>query len=249
MQQSQNPYGTLYVVPTPIGNLEDITLRALSTLKQVDGVICEDTRQTVKLLNHYQIQKSLISFFTYNQLRRIPRIIEELKYGKNFALVSDSGTPGISDPGFLLVQSALKENIPVVSLPGPNAAVTAIVASGLKTDGYVFLGFLKRKAGKMKKELKQASACGKTIIFYESPHRIKKTISLCAEIFGPGTPVVIARELTKKFEEYIRGNIDEVIKELAKREILGEIVVLVSPCEIQRDSSFGVRDLERLTND
>lgn len=229
MHQSQKPYGTLYLVPTPIGNLEDITLRALSTLKKVDSVICEDTRQTIKLLNHYQIQKPLISFFTYNQLRRIPHIIEELKYGKNFALVSDSGTPGISDPGFFLVESALKENIPVVSLPGPNAAVTALVASGLKTDGYVFLGFLKRKAGKMRKELKQASTCGKTIIFYESPHRIKKTISLCTEVFSPETPVVIARELTKKFEEYIRGNLGEVMKELGNREILGEIVVLISP--------------------
>ncbi|MHB9154905.1 MAG: 16S rRNA (cytidine(1402)-2'-O)-methyltransferase [Endomicrobiales bacterium] len=222
-------HGTLYLVPTPIGNLEDITLRALRVLKEVDIVLCEDTRQTVKLLNHYQIQKPLVSFYTQNQNRRIPPAISDLHSGKNTALVSDGGTPGISDPGFFLVSRAIEEGIPVVSLPGPNAAVTALVASGLPTHGFVFLGFLKRKAGKMKKELREAASCGRTIVFYESPHRIKKTLALCAGVFGPKTRVVLARELTKKFEEYIRGTLEDAARVAAERELPGEFVVLLSP--------------------
>ncbi|MCB4791378.1 MAG: 16S rRNA (cytidine(1402)-2'-O)-methyltransferase [Elusimicrobia bacterium] len=220
--------GILYLVPTPIGNLKDITLRALDILKEVDLVACEDTRQTVKLLNHYELHKPLLSFYTYNQFNRIPQVIEELKAGKNIALVSDSGTPGISDPGFFLVKKVLEENIQVISLPGPNAALTALVASGLRTNGFIFLGFLKRKPGKLKKEILEASRCNKTIIFYESVHRIKKTISLCKEIFPKDTKVVIAREITKKFEEYIRGTLEEVDTKLESKEILGEFVVLIA---------------------
>ena len=150
-------YGILYLVPTPIGNLEDITLRALRVLKEVDSIICEDTRQTVKLLNHYEIKKPLMSFYTYNQERRIPGIIRDLLSGKNLAIVSDSGTPGISDPGSFLIEEALRSGINVVPLPGPNAALTALVASGLPMHGFVFLGFLKKKTGKMKKELAAAA--------------------------------------------------------------------------------------------
>jgi len=221
--------GVLYLVPTPIGNLKDITLRALDTLKEVDIIACEDTRQTVKLLNHYGISKPLLSFYSYNQFNRIPQVVDELKSGKNMALVSDSGTPGISDPGFFLVKKSIEENIRVISLPGPNAAITALVASGLGTDGFIFLGFLKRKPGKMKKEMLKASECGKTIVFYESPHRIRKTISLCKEVFPKTAKVVLARELTKKFEEYIRGSLEEVDLKLKDKEILGEFVVLISP--------------------
>ena len=220
--------GTLYLIPTPIGNLEDITLRAIAVLKSVDSVICEDTRQTVKLLNHYGIKKNLLSFYSYNQFKRIPALLEALRAGKNLALVSDGGTPGISDPGFFLVSKALSENIPVVSLPGPAAFITALVASGLSTDGFVFLGFLKRKAGKMKKELLKASELGKTIVFYESVHRIKKTIELLKEIFPEDTKVVLARELTKTFEEYIRGTLKEVIEAVKNRELKGEFVVMIS---------------------
>lgn len=220
--------GTLYLVPTPIGNLEDITLRALRILKSVDSIVCEDTRQTVKLLNHYEIKKPLLSFYSYNQFRKIPKIIDDLHKGNNLALVSDSGTPGISDPGYFLVKAAIENNIGIVSLPGANAFVTALIASGLPTSGFVFLGFLRRKAGKLKKEIQNALRLGKTIVFYESPHRIKKTMMLCSEILPGDTQVVLARELTKKFEEFIRGTLKKVNQRIQGAEIKGEIVVMIN---------------------
>ena len=220
--------GTLYLVPTPIGNLEDITLRALRVIKEADYIICEDTRQTVKLLNHFEIKKPLVSFFAQNQPRRIPGIIRDLASGKNLALVSDSGMPAISDPGYLLVAEALKENIPIVPLPGPNAALTGLIASGLPTHNFTFLGFLRKKPGKMKKELAKAASAGETIIFYESPHRIRRTLAVCAEIFPPQTRTVLARELTKVFEEFIRGTLEEVNIKLAQKEPRGEYVVMLS---------------------
>lgn len=221
------PSGKLYLVPTPIGNLEDITFRAVKILKECDLVACEDTRHTLKLLNHYDIHKKLISFFTFNQNRRIPEIVRELKANKNIALVSDSGTPGISDPGYYLIEAVIGEGIQVVPLPGPSALITALVGSGLPTEDFIFLGFLKRKPGKMKKELKEAAELEKTIIFYESPHRIKKTLESCLEAFAPETKVVVARELTKKHEEIIRGTLTEVAQVIAERNVLGEIVVLL----------------------
>jgi len=220
--------GTLYVVPTPIGNLEDITLRAIRILQEADTVVCEDTRQTIKLLSHLKISKPLISFYTQNQLKRIPQIISMLKESKNIALVSDCGTPAISDPGYYLIKEALVNNISVVPLPGACALITALVGSGLDTDSFIFLGFLRRKAGKMKKELELAKQTEKTIIFYESPHRILKTLEICKEVFGEHSDIVLARELTKKFEEFIRGTISEVINNLSNRQILGEFVVIVS---------------------
>ncbi len=221
--------GMLYIVPTPIGNLDDITCRGLSVLRDVDLIVCEDTRQTVKLLNHYGIKKPLVSFYTQNQYRRLPEITRHLMEGKKIALVSDSGTPVISDPGAALVAKAVEEGFSVVPLPGPCAAVTALSASGLPSDGFVFLGFLKRKPGKMKKELRAAAAAGKTIVFYESPYRVKKTVSLLRELFPGETPVALARELTKKFEEFIRGTLDEVIAAIAERDLPGEFVVLIAP--------------------
>ena len=224
----ENIKSTLFVVPTPIGNLEDITLRAIRILQEVDTVVCEDTRQTVKLLSHLKISKPLISFYTQNQLKRIPQIISLLKQGKNIALVSDCGTPAISDPGYYLIKEALNNNITVVPLPGACALITALVGSGLATDSFVFLGFLRKKTGKMKKELELAKQTDKTIIFYESPHRILKTLDVCKEVFGDNANIVLARELTKKFEEFIRGSISEVIDNLSDRQILGEFVVMVS---------------------
>jgi len=222
--------GVLYIVPTPIGNLEDITLRAVSALKNCDVIACEDTRHTLKLLSHLSISKPLISFYSYNQNARIPGIINSLVNGKNIALVSDSGTPGISDPGYLLVKEAITNGINVVPLPGATAITTALVGSGAPTDGFIFLGFLKRKTGKMKKELQEASGLGKTIIFYESPHRILKTLATLEDVFGADTQICLAREMTKKFEEFIRGSIVEVLKALSEREkVLGEFVVVVSP--------------------
>lgn len=225
----ENTKSTLFVVPTPIGNLEDITLRAIRILQEVDTVVCEDTRQTVKLLSHLKISKPLISFYTQNQLKRIPQVISLLQQGKNIALVSDCGTPAISDPGYYLIKEALNNNINVVPLPGACALITALVGSGLATDSFVFLGFLKKKTGKMKKELELAKQVEKTIVFYESPHRILKTVEICSEVFGENTNIVLARELTKKFEEFIRGTIKEVLEILKNRQILGEFIVLVEP--------------------
>lgn len=219
--------GILFVVPTPIGNLEDITLRAIRILQEVDTIVCEDTRQTIKLLSHLKISKPLVSFYTQNQLKRIPQIISMLDSGKNIALVSDCGTPSISDPGYYLIKEALDNEIKVVPLPGACALITSLVGSGLTTDSFIFLGFLRRKTGKMKKELEQAKILGKTIVFYESPHRILKTLEVCKEIFGEQVKVVLARELTKKFEEFIRGSICDVISVLQSRKILGEFVVLI----------------------
>ena len=220
--------GILYVVPTPIGNLEDITFRAVRILQQVDTIVCEDTRQTVKLLSHLKISKPLISFYTQNQLKRIPQIITTLKEGKNIALVSDCGTPAISDPGYYLIKEAIDNDITVVPLPGACALITALVGSGITTDSFVFLGFLRRKPGKMKKELELAKQTETTIIFYESPHRILKTLEICKEVFGDDVNVVLARELTKKFEEFIRGSITDVINNLSNRQILGEFAVIIS---------------------
>lgn len=220
--------GTLYIVPTPIGNLEDITLRALRVLKESDLIACEDTRQSLKLLTHFEISKPLISFYSYNQQRRIPQIIEKLLSGKKISLISDGGTPAISDPGYILVKEAIENNIKVEPLPGASAVITALVGSGLPTDGFVFCGFLKRKPGKMKKELALYSGLGKTIVFYESPHRILKTVELCMEVFGEDAQICLARELTKKFEEFIRGTIKEVLENISKREMIqGEFTVLI----------------------
>ncbi|MDR0822314.1 MAG: 16S rRNA (cytidine(1402)-2'-O)-methyltransferase [Endomicrobium sp.] len=220
--------GKLFIVPTPIGNLEDITIRALRVLKECGLIACEDTRQSIKLLNHFEISKPLISFYSYNQQKRVPEIINKILNGSDIALISDAGMPAISDPGYILVKAAIDNGIIIEVLPGASAAITALVGSGLPTDGYIFCGFLKKKSGKMKKELSQAASLDKTIIFYESPHRIIKTVELCLEVFGAQAQMCIAREITKKFEEYIRGNIESVIKQLkSKKEILGEMVVLI----------------------
>ena len=227
----ENTKSTLFIVPTPIGNLEDITLRAIRILQEVDTVVCEDTRQTVKLLSHLKISKPLISFYTQNQLKRIPQIISLLQQGKNIALVSDCGTPAISDPGYYLIKEALNRNINVVPMPGACALITALVGSGLATDSFVFLGFLKKKAGKMRKELELVKQIEKTIIFYESPHRLLKTLEICREVFGENTNIVLARELTKKFEEFIRGTIKDILENLKNRQILGEFIVLVEPSD------------------
>jgi 16S rRNA (cytidine1402-2'-O)-methyltransferase len=229
---------TLFIVPTPIGNLEDITLRAIRILQEVDTIVCEDTRQTIKLLSHLKISKPLISFYTQNQLKRIPQIMSMLENGKNIALVSDCGTPAISDPGYYLIKEAINKNISVVPLPGACALITALVGSGLTTDSFVFLGFLKKKIGKMKKELEQAKSIQKTIVFYESPHRLLKTLDVCKDVFGEQTQISLARELTKKFEEFVRGTIKEVLNEMLNREILGEFIVLIEPTQSKLSENF-----------
>ncbi|MDO8733962.1 MAG: 16S rRNA (cytidine(1402)-2'-O)-methyltransferase [Elusimicrobiota bacterium] len=219
--------GVLYVVATPIGHLKDITLRALETLKTVDLIACEDTRRTKILLVHYDIATPQISFYSQNQFRKIPYLIDELKKGKNIALVTDAGTPGISDPGFFLVKKAIEQSLKVETVPGVSAVVTALSASGLPTDGFVFLGFLPRKKGKIKKVFEKVAGLEKTIIFYESPYRLKKTLEIISEIFPQDSDIVVCRELTKKFEEFIRGNASDIIEKLPEK-IMGEITVLIS---------------------
>lgn len=218
--------GTLYIVSTPIGNLEDTTLRALRILKEVDLIACEDTRHTRVLLEHYQIRNQLTSFFEHNEVRKIPEILEELKSGKSVAVVSDSGTPTISDPAFKLVREARKNEIPVVPVPGPNAAVSALAVSGLPTDSFVFEGFLPHKKGRQSAWKKLAEE-DRTIIIYESPFRVVKALTEIGEFMGD-RHVVIARELTKKFEEVLQGTAAELRTHFEKNEPKGEFVILIA---------------------
>lgn len=217
---------SLYLVSTPIGNLEDITLRALKILAEVDILCCEDTRTTQILLNKYNIHaKKLLSYFEKNEQKRIPEILQLLKDGNSVALVTDAGTPSISDPGFRLVRAVIESGISVVPIPGVSAAITALSASGLPTDAFVFEGFLPVKKGR-KTRLEFLKDETRTIIFYESPYRISRTLTDLKEVVGE-REVVLARELTKKFEEFLRGNLSEVIEQLNKKKILGEFVVVI----------------------
>lgn len=218
--------GVLYLVSTPIGNLEDITLRALRVLKEVDLVAAEDTRHTGILLKHYNLFKRLISYHDFNKKRKAPLLIKHLKTGKSVAVVSDAGTPGISDPGYYLVQLAIQEGIRVVPVPGASAFLSALVASGLPTDRFVFEGFLPAKPGKRRKKLEKLREEERTLILYESPHRFAKTLDDISEIFGQRM-LVVARELTKKFEEILRGTPEEIRKSLGGRKIRGELVILI----------------------
>ena len=223
----------LYVVATPIGNLEDITLRALRVLKEVSLIACEDTRQTQKLLNHFDIQTRMLSYHEHNELERSAELIVKLEEGEAIAVVSDAGTPGISDPGYRLITLALRHNIPVVPVPGPSAIISALVASGLGTDHFEFRGFLSAKHGQRKTQLEAARDVDHTIVFYEAPHRIVEAIEDVVEVMGAERRIVVARELTKIHEEVIRGTASEVFEQLRKREggVKGEIVLLVGAAE------------------
>jgi 16S rRNA (cytidine1402-2'-O)-methyltransferase len=216
----------LYLVPTPLGNLSDITLRAIDALKQADVIACEDTRRTLKLLNHLGIAKPLVSYHAHSNPKKSDQLIHALQGGKQVALVSDAGTPGLSDPGTPLVQAAIKAGIPVVSLPGPCAAITGLVASGLPTDRLFFIGFLPRRAVRAKRVLALAMGSQSTVAIYESPYRTAETLGWIEEVAGPETPVVIARELTKIHEEYLRGTAHDLHEQLLAAPPLGEIVIL-----------------------
>ncbi len=218
---------TLYLVPTPIGNLRDITLRALDTLKEVDVIACEDTRQTQKLLNHYEIKKPLVSFHEHSSTGKLEEIKTRLLQGDSVALVSDSGTPLISDPGFPLVREAIRSGIRVEALPGASAVVTALAASGLPTHRYSFLGFLPPKSAARKKRIAEVSEREDTLIFYESPYRVLQMLNDLREVLGD-REAVAARELTKKFEEISRGFLSTLIEKNSKGKILGEFVILVA---------------------
>ena len=217
--------GTLYIVPTPIGNLEDITLRALKVLGGVDVIAAEDTRTTKFLLDHYNIQKPLLSFFSHNEQIRVPQILERLKEGSSVALVSDAGTPGISDPAHSIISAAIEHNFTIVPLPGATAFVPALIASGVQTHSFVFEGFLPHKKGRrtLLEKLKEEE---RTIVLYESPHRILKTLEEILATFGD-RDIVIGRELTKKFEEILRGKVTGIIQELSRRSIKGEFVLVI----------------------
>ncbi|MEK6537315.1 MAG: 16S rRNA (cytidine(1402)-2'-O)-methyltransferase [Actinomycetota bacterium] len=233
----------LRVCPTPIGNLGDITLRVLEALKEADLIAAEDTRRTRKLLSHYNISKPLVSFHEHNELRRLPEILEKLRAGVNIALVSDAGMPGICDPGFRLIQAAIKEDLPVEILPGPSAVDTALVASGFASDSFVFIGYLPRKQGELDKALTAIAAMNRTCIAYESPHRLKKTLSAATAILGE-RHLAICRELTKKFEEITRGTAAELLATLPEK-VKGEIVLVFDGAEAAAPRSSESDGLEK----
>ncbi len=219
--------GTLYLVATPIGNLEDMTFRAVRTLRECDLVAAEDTRRTGQLLRHFQISKPLLSYFQFNEARRSEELLHRLSRGEKIALVSDAGSPGISDPGGRVVKAAIQAGFRVESVPGPSALVTALTASGLPTDEFHFLGFLPHKSGQRRRALERLRDGSGTLILYESPYRIEKLLGELHDIMGSRL-VVLARELTKKFEEFLRGTPEELLVLLRKRSIKGEFVVLVA---------------------
>lgn len=228
MNSDNKDFGTLSIVATPIGNLKDITLRALDVLANADIIAAEDTRRTIKLLNHYDIKKRLISYHEYSDAAKESELIGMLKDGVNIALVSDAGTPIISDPGYKLVKRCVEENIAVESIPGPCAAVTAVTLSGMDLSKYIFCGFLVAKSSVRKKELQRLHHCRLPVVLYESPNRVLKTLEDVAEIWGADVKVCAARELTKMHEEVIRGNIPEVCEKLSQKdEIKGEFVLII----------------------
>ena len=217
----------LFIVPTPIGNLGDITFRAIETLKSADLILAEDTRTSLKLLKHYKINSKIESYHMHNEHKKADSIINKISEGNTIALISDAGTPSISDPGFLLVRECIKNNIEVECLPGATALITALVISGLPSDKFLFEGFLPAKKGRTKR-LKELSNEKKTIIFYESPHRILKTLKDFSDYFSPEKQVSVSREITKIYEETFRGTIEESIEHFEKNKPKGEFVIVLS---------------------
>src|ERR1700686_1793000 len=224
--------GCLYLVATPIGNLEDITLRAVRVLKEADVIACEDTRQTQKLLNHYGISTRTTSYHEHNELTRAPELVLDLEQGARIALVTDAGMPGISDPGFRLISLAIRHHIPVVPIPGASAFLAALVASGLPTDSFRFSGFLPAKSGQRRKLLESVRESPRTQVFYEAPHRVQEALEDIVEILGGQRHVVIAREVTKLHEEFLRGHAEQILETLkARGDIKGEITLLIGKME------------------
>jgi len=244
----------LYLVATPIGNLGDITLRALEVLKQVDRIACEDTRQTQKLLNHFEIHTPTVSCHQHNERHRAAELIEVLKSGGRIALVSDAGMPGISDPGAWLAAEAIAAGVAVIPIPGANAALSALIASGLPMDEFHFIGFLPEKAGARRTRLEsladeiRKSQSPRTLVFYEAPHRILETLADLESVWGAGLRIVIARELTKIHEEFLRSTVAEARRELAARDrVRGEIVLLVEALPSAAGNASADQTAEKLT--
>ena len=219
--------GKLYLVPTPLGNLADFTYRAVNVLGEVDLILAEDTRTSTKLLNHYNISRPLQSFHMHNEHKKLEGIILQLNYGKTIAMISDAGTPGISDPGFLLVREAIANNVEVVCLPGPTALIPALVQSGLPTERFIFEGFLPPKKGR-KTRLEQLSKESRTIVFYESPHKLIKTLTQLITYFHAERQVAISREMTKIYEETYRGTLNDAVAHFNEKAPKGEFVVCIS---------------------
>lgn len=217
----------LYLVPTPIGNLRDITLRALDVLKEVNTILAEDTRTSSKLLKHYQINNTLESFHAFNEHKRLNQLIERLRQGETMALISDAGTPAISDPGFLLVRACNEHQIPVECLPGATALIPALVNSGLPSDRFVFEGFLPTKKGR-KSRLEKISEESRTVILYESPHRLLKTLEQLGELLGNGRQASISRELTKIHQETLNGSLEELLNYYRNNTLKGELVIVIA---------------------
>ncbi|MGH9556153.1 MAG: 16S rRNA (cytidine(1402)-2'-O)-methyltransferase [Terriglobales bacterium] len=236
----------LYVVATPIGNLEDITVRALRVLKEADLIACEDTRHTRKLLDHYGIATPAISYHEHNEAERAAELVEKLSAGTRIALVSDAGMPGISDPGYRVIALAIRHKIPVVPVPGASAVVAALAASGLPTDSFRFTGFLPAKQGQRRKALEQIRESDSTEVFYEAPHRLVECIEDVVEVLGPQRPVAIAREITKLHEEFLRGPAAEVLAAVKGHTVRGEITLLIGKAEAGAPQAAGAGVSERL---
>jgi 16S rRNA (cytidine1402-2'-O)-methyltransferase len=231
-----DPGPALYLVATPIGNLDDITLRALRVLKGVDLIACEDTRQTQKLLNHYGITTRTVSYHEHNEMTKAAELVVDLEGGAKVALVTDAGMPGISDPGFRLITLAIRHHVRVVPIPGASAFLAALVASGLPTDSFRFSGFLPSKRGERRTVLDGIRTSPRTQVFYEAPHRVVETLEDVVEVLGPARHVVVAREVTKLHEEFLRGRAEEILEALKSRgEVKGEITLLIAKAEESAD--------------
>jgi len=239
---NQKIAGTLYIVSTPIGNLEDITLRALNILRNVQIIAAEDTRHTQKLLQHYHISTAQTSYHDHNKEEKAEILISRLREGRDIALVSDAGTPGISDPGYYLINRAIEEGIRVMPVPGPSASIAALSVSGLPTDAFVFEGFLPSKKTARQKKLRELSGERRTLILFEAPHRLASTLRDIAEVLGD-RKIVLTRELTKVFEEVIRGRVSEVIAEIEGRRLKGEMTLLLEGAQEAAAAAGEVPDL------
>lgn len=234
----------LYIVPTPVGNLEDITLRALSVLKEADVILAEDTRTSSVLLKHFDIHNNMQSYHKFNEHKAVEHLVERLKAGETMALISDAGTPGISDPGFLLARECVRSGVEVQCLPGPTAFVPALVASGLPCDKFVFEGFLPQKKGRQTR-LKLLAEEERTIVFYESPYRVVKTLQQFKEFLGPERNVAVCREISKLHEQTVRGTVDEVLQYFTTTEPKGEFVIIVGPKSKDNNNIENIEKTER----
>ena len=243
---------TLYIVGTPIGNLNDISPRAINILKNSSLIACEDTRQTRKIMNKFQISNNLISFNKHNSLNKIPRILQEMREGKSIALVSDAGMPGICDPGEDIVKAAKNSGLNVICIPGPCAAITALVSSGISSSSFIFEGFLPKKKTEREKILLEISKNEKTTVLFEAPHRLKRLLEELSEFCGRDREIMVARELTKKYEEHIGNDIEKVISFFAEKEIIGEITIVIkgnnTKINLEFDESNLKKDLIELVN-